>query len=181
MWMMSVIRIVLFGCALSVFVCVSLCGLFYRQPDQAVQDQADQRMLEQIFDIPTGLALVSYDGYPPQVGFGQREGLDISAVYKLDDVQEAEFVQRATAAGWQPLPVPGETRLCIEAFQSSGVEVKVPWESQTGVFVCKTAGNNVLYAENTRPCSKAGQLDDIIIGVLSTDSNRLFVAIRATY
>ncbi|MBN1975792.1 MAG: hypothetical protein JW918_00190 [Anaerolineae bacterium] len=158
-----------------------LCSSFYPQPDQATQDQADQQALGRFFGIPSDLELVSYDGYPPQVGFGQREGLDISAVYRFDDAQEEEFIQQATSAGWQPLPVPEDVRLRIEAFEAGGIKVKVPWRAQTGIFSCKTAGNNVMYAEETIPCSAVDNLGDIVIGVLDTDSNRLFVAVRAAY
>lgn len=175
--LVSLSYILIASCACLFF----LCSPFYPQPDQAAQDQMDQQALVRIFDIPSDLELVSYDGYPPQVGFGQREGLDISAVYQLDDVQEEEFIRQATAAGWQTLPVPKDVRSRIEMFEAGEIEVKVPWQVQAGLFSCRTAGNNVMYAEETSPCSAVDELDDIVIGVLDTDSNRLFVAVRAAY
>ena len=73
-------------------------------------DERDQRALRNHFSIPPSFNLVRYDGYPEMVGFGQREGLDISAVYELTDEQLAEFVNSISSRGWQKLPIPDQLK-----------------------------------------------------------------------
>jgi hypothetical protein len=123
-----------------------------------------------------GYELISYTGYPARAGFGQREGLEISAVYKLTDHQTTKFVSDSKSDGWQSLPIPWEVRSKI-FFR----EMAVPLEAQTGIYVCRTAGNEVLRSRDTKPCSCVNRLNDVIIGVLDTTSNTLYLTIRSGY
>lgn len=143
---------------------------------QAVQDWVDERALRKQLAIPAGFDLVSYDGYPSMAGFGQREGLEISARYRLDGEQAAAFATRARANGWQPLPIPDATRSKIR-FQG----LKVPLDAQQGLYLCRTAGDDVLHARETRSCDAANSLHDIILGVLDTSTGELSAVIRAGY
>lgn len=43
-------------------------------------------------------------------------------------------IKQAIAAGWQSVPIPEDVRSRIEVFEAGGIEVKVPWQVQTGIF-----------------------------------------------
>lgn len=176
---------ILIGCLVLMFllcllgICAVSIGLgpgLLRNHGQEFQDQIDQRALSDLFDLPGGLTLVAYDGYPAMVGFGQREGLSLNAAYVLTDQQETEFIRRAIARGWEPLPMPESLRVHIPI-----QGLKVPLEVQSGLFYCRTAGDNVLHAAKTSPCAEAGSMNDIIIGVLDSSQNRLMVEVRSGY
>lgn len=153
-------------------VTVHACGM----PPQAIQDQLDRRALREQFNVPAGYALVSYDGFPSMVGFGQREGLEISAVYQLDREQLEDFLQDAPIAGWEPLPIPRDIRAKI-LYQG----VNVPLDLQNGLFICRTAGDNVLHAKVTRHCSEVDYLPDVILGIFDPAQDKLYLVIRSGY
>jgi hypothetical protein len=142
------------------------------------QDAAHRSLarLRGIFGIPEGCELVSYDGYPSTVGFGQREGLALSAVYRLDGSQAREFVDRSLSEGWRELPVPDSVTACIP-FQG----LTVPLGAMQGIYTCRTAGDNVLYAASTRPVEEAGSVHDVLIGVFDSETNLLSVEVRSAY
>lgn len=142
----------------------------------AIQAWLDQRALRRHFAIPTGFDLASYDGYPAMVGLGQRESLELSAHYRLDGEQAAAYLEKALATDWQPLPMPDSIRSKI-LFQG----MKIPLDAQEGIYFCHTAGDDVLHARETRPCAEVDYLHDIIIGVLDTSTNDLYVVIRSGY
>ena len=144
--------------------------------DQPVQDAGDRERLREIFAIPGDAELVSYSGFPPTMGFGQREGLSISACYLLSDEQEDSFMENAPCRGWRPLPIPAEV---LKAIPFEGLEV--PLDLQEGLYTCRTAGDNVLWACETRPVEEADAVLDIVLGVLDTAGNRLYVQVRAGY
>jgi hypothetical protein len=148
------------------------CG----QPPQNIQDQLDQRSLRKQFNLPAGYDLVSYVGYPSMVGFGQREGLEISAVYRLDEVQLEDFLQDAPIEGWEPLPIQQSVRRKI-LYQG----MNVPLDLHSGLYVCRTAGDNVLHAKATRSCSEVDVLPDIILGVFDPEEDKLYLVIRSGY
>jgi hypothetical protein len=148
------------------------CGL----PPQPIQDQLDQQALRRQFNLPAGYDPVSYDGYPSMVGFGQREGLEISIVYRLDEKQLEDFLLDAPIEGWKPLPIPQAVRRKI-LYQG----MNVPLDLQSGLYVCRTAGDNVLHARQTRSCSDVDTLHDIILGVFDPAEDKLYLVIRSGY
>jgi hypothetical protein len=135
----------------------------------------DERALRRRFGVPSSFERIVYRGYPSMVGFGQREGLDISAAYRLTDRQESTFLA-ATSDGWAALPIPDDVRSRI-LFRG----LPVPLEAQNGLFLCRTAGDDVLHANHTQPCGQVRDLHDVILGVLDTDRHELHVVIRAGY
>lgn len=145
-------------------------------PSQPAQDSGDQAQLRRIFGIPEGCELVSYDGYPSTVGFGQREGLALSAVYRLDGSQAREFVDSSLSEGWRELPIPESVRIRIP-FQG----LTVPLGAMHGIYTCRTAGDNVLYAASTHPVEEAGSVQDILIGVFDSETSLLSVEVRSAY
>ena len=149
-------------------------GMFgYPYPSQ---DQLDQRSLRRHFDLPSGLELVEYDGYPAEVGFGQREALRIRAVYQLSEKQAGAFSHRSAEKWWLPLPIPADVRDRIRRYVAPG-----PLELSSGLYLCRTAGHNVLHAWITRPCAVVERQNDVILGVFDPDTNRLYLQVGAGY
>ena len=141
-----------------------------------IQDRLDQRALRRHFDLPSGLELVEYDGYPSEVGFGQREGLNIRAVYQLSDKEAGKFGRRFAERGWSPLPIPADIQQRIRRYAAPG-----PIELASGLYVCRTAGHNVLHAWITRPCAAVERQNDVILGVFDPDTNRLYLQVASGY
>jgi hypothetical protein len=152
-------------------VALSGCGLA-----QSLQDRMDRRQLQRRFGIPGGAELVSYEGYPSMVGFGQREGLRVDAVYRLTDAQERVFMESSLARDWRTLPIPA-----AERDRMKGYAGEVPLDSERGVYLARTAGNDVMRAKETVPVSEVDHLADLILGVLDSDTNLLHVRIASGY
>ena len=53
--------------------------LFVATSCQWLTDSSDKSALVKHFKIPDNAEMIVYDGFPTMVGFGQREGLNISA------------------------------------------------------------------------------------------------------
>ena len=120
--------------------------------------------------------MVEYEGFPSMVGFGQREGLQISPRFVLTQEQAPEYAEWAVADGWEPLPIP-EAILSKILFQG----IRVPLDLSTGRYVCRVAGDSVLISRETQPCAEVDILPDLILGVLDTTTSRLCTVIRAGY
>lgn len=143
---------------------------------QQLQDVRDRQALRRLFGIPRTVEIVAYSGFPWMNGFGQREGLSIGATYQWTPRQLDRFLKTRIPEGWEPLPV-------AESVRSEPLlrNLDVRLDVRTGFYLCRTAGDNVLYAKRTRPCSCVERLNDIILGVLDTDARRLFVVVRSGY
>ena len=140
------------------------------------QDDMDKAQLHRHFNIPPGTQLIEYNGYPARVGFGQREGLQVSATYRFTEGELAAWLPQARSNGWQPLPIPSEIRKKI-LYKG----LKVDLDAVQGLYVCRTAGDNVLHAKKTRPCGEVQRMNDIIIGTLDPVSRQLRVTVRSSY
>lgn len=159
--------------------CLLCAGLFATSLfgfPQPIQDYLDQHSMLQHFDLPSGLQLIEYDRYPAVAGFGQREGLNIRAVYQLSDEQADEIERRHVKNGWSHLPVSAETRHKIQPYVDPS-----PLELSTGMYFCRTAGDNVLHARQTYPCGAVERLNDVIFGAFDTETNRLYLQVGSGY
>jgi len=143
---------------------------------QPLQDMIDRAALRALFGLPMGAELVEYQGFPPMVGFGQREGLRLRAVYDLSQAEGAAFLEQARDRGWEPLPV------------SAGLlghipfrEIPAPLDRTRGLFLCRTAGDQVLYPASTRGCLEVLRLNDLIFGVYDSAERRVWVSVQAGY
>jgi hypothetical protein len=141
-----------------------------------IQDWLDRRAMQRHFELPRGFDLVDYDGYPPMVESIQREGLQISAVYQLNETQAERFTHQAQNRGWETLPLPPQTYA-----KTKHLREVVPLLTQTGICICRTAGNDVLHARHTRPCASVGRLSDVILGIFDGQTNKLFPVISSGY
>lgn len=152
-----------------------LAAAFVLLACQATDDR-DREQLLRHFGIPPDTQVIEYHGYPARVGFGQREGLQVSATYRFTEGQLAAWLPQARSNGWQPLPIPAETR---QKIPYKGL--KVDLDAAQGLYLCRTAGDNVLYAKKTRPCGEVQRMNDIIIGILDPDTRQLSVTVRSSY
>ena len=143
---------------------------------QGVQDAIDQAALRRRFGLPRRAEVVNYRGYPSMVGFGQREGLGLSATFQLEPEPAQAFLERAAEAGWEPLPI--EAGL-VERIPFR--ELEVPLNLSQGAYLCLTAGNEVLHAKHTRSCDEVVQFHDIIFGVFDSTTNQVWVTVRSGY
>lgn len=176
---MGIKMIVLLVIVLVLGACLCLGGLAvlglsgYPQP---IQDLRDQRALHQLFELPDGLQLVAYAGYPSIVGFGQREGLTLRAVYQVPDRREQAVERWLEAQGFAPLPVPADTAELIRPYLHPDV-----LEISQGRYLCRTAGNNVLYARETRRCEQVASLNDVIYAAYDPQARRLSLEVSSGY
>lgn len=166
------------------------------------QDVSDRREVRRHFHLPEETTVLEYDGYPGMVGFGQREGLQIRAVFQLSDAQVETIVKEGNRDGWRKLPVPPEI---LAKLPFDNAKNKIPISAKSGYFLCKTVGSDVLTAgENqTSLCEKAPgtlqcselmspeeakksdkckyRFNDQILGVLDLRDNKLYTSIGSTY
>lgn len=150
--------------------------LFFTNSCQWLTDRSDKSALEKHFEIPENAEMIAYDGFPTTVGFGQREGLNISAKYLLSDEDMNEWIRIMQTKGLKKLP--------IEDKYKSKLWFKdklIPMETKTGYYYCRTAGNDVLNTKETKPCAEVDSLNDIIFAILDIEKNDLSVIITSGY
>ncbi len=143
---------------------------------QPLQDRIDRAALRALFGVPAGAELVAYQGYPPMVGFGQREGLRLRAVYGLSQAEAEAFLRQARDGGWQPLPI-GADLIRHIPFQ----EIPAPLDRTQGLFLCRTAGDQVLHPASTADCLAVRRLNDLIFGVYDSAERRVWISVQAGY
>jgi hypothetical protein len=113
-------------------------------------DRSDRRALIKQCQVPSYARIKEYNGFPAMNGFGQREGLKLSAKYNLPRNRVTEFENSLKEKGsqWAPLPIPPDVLKRIR-FKFSSVDLN----SSNGFFRCRTAGDNVLRMQDTSSCS----------------------------
>lgn len=139
------------------------------------QDASDQAALRRLFSLPNDVQIVHYEGFPSQVGFGQREGLYLVAHYQLTPEQVSVWANDAPA-GWEPLPMPMEVQAQMDAFRFEALR-----DGQEGYYFCRTAGDNVLHAKETRPCTAVKDPLDLIAGVVDLATGEMVVQVQSFY
>ncbi|MBL8920330.1 MAG: hypothetical protein JNJ54_15795 [Myxococcaceae bacterium] len=118
------------------------------------QDQSDQRRLRDLCGLPANARVISWKGYPSQVGFGQREGLTLEGTFR----PEREWSKGAS--GYRRMPWP----TAVEAIRGFGRSASAPaWVLAATALRCETAGNDVLFAGRTRPCDTGPTPNDLIV------------------
>jgi len=140
------------------------------------QDVADQTELRRLFSLPDDAQILHYEGFPSTMGFGQREGLRISARYKLTPEQVARWSENARSNGWQELPIPPDVKRRMAAFRVEGFG-----DVEKGFYLCQTAGNNVLHATSTKQCAAVEKQNDIILGVLDALTGEMNTMVQSSY
>lgn len=143
---------------------------------QVITDETDKAALKKHFEIPDDAEMIAYEGYPETVGFGQREGLSISAKYKLNEVDMKEWIKNLQHKGLKKLPIEPECRSKLW-FNNK----MIPLNTQTGYYFCRTAGDDVLNATETKPCDAIDYLKDIIFAILDTEKKELSVIVKSGY
>ncbi|MCW8810166.1 MAG: hypothetical protein OQJ93_06860 [Ignavibacteriaceae bacterium] len=143
---------------------------------QWLTDSSDKSALEKHFDIPDDAEMIAYDGFPTMVGFGQREGLNISAKYLLSNEDMNEWIKNMQTKGLKKLPIDPECKSKLW-FKDK----LIPTETENGYYYCKTAGDDVLNATETRSCDEVDNLNDIIFAILDTEKKELSVIVTSGY
>jgi hypothetical protein len=132
------------------------------------------------------------------VGFGQREGLQIQAVFQLPEARVEEIARVGERTGWRKLPVAPEILAKLPFTNTRGRRINIPFPAAGGYYLCKTVGSDVLYADErgTYLCENhAGTLrceamdsrkcrysfSDQILGVLIPREKKLYTFIGSTY
>jgi hypothetical protein len=57
----------------------------------------------------------------------------------------------------------------------------IPLDAKNGYYFCRTAGNDVLKAKETKPCDEVDNPNDIIFAILDTDNKELSVIVTSGY
>lgn len=120
-------------------------------------------------------------------GFGQREGLHLSARYKLEESDRADFIKNSKDEGWESLPISAEIREKIPPGKS-----RLNLDLDSGLFRCHYAGDNALYAEETQPCyftlsgefwggSTKRRLNDMILSIYDQKTGEISAEIFSFY
>jgi len=143
---------------------------------QWLTDNSDKTALQKHFEIPDDAEMIAYDGFPTMVGLGQREGLTISAKYKLNDEDMNSWLKNVQHKGLKKLPIFPDCRGKLW-FNDKLISL----DTQTGYYFCRTAGNDVLKAEKTKSCDEVDNLNDIIFAILDTEKKELSVIITSDY
>ena len=143
---------------------------------QFITDESDKEALKRHFEIPDDAEMIAYNGSPPMSGFGQREGLTISARYSLNVDDMNRWIKKMKRKGLIKLPIEPECRRKLW-FKDKLILL----ETQTGYYYCRTAGNDVLNATETKSCEEVNYLKDIIFALLDTEKNELSVIIKSGY
>jgi len=150
--------------------------LFITNSCQVITDNSDKAALNERFEIPDDAEMIAYDRFSTMVGFGQREGLTISAKYLLNDEDMNEWINNMQTKGLKKLPLESEckSKLWFD-------DKLIPIETETGYYYCRTAGNDVLNATETKPCDEVENLNDIIFAILDIEKKELSVIITSGY
>lgn len=150
--------------------------LFVITSCKPVTDAIDKAALKKHFEIPDDAELIAYNGFPPMVGFGQREGLTISAKYKLNDKDIKSWIKNVQHKGLKKLPIESgcKNKLWFK-------DKLIPLDAQTGYYFCRTAGDDVLNATETKPCDEVDYLNDAILAILDTEKRELSVIVTSGY
>jgi len=143
---------------------------------QWLTDRSDKAALEEHFEIPDDAEMIAYDGFPTMVGFGQREGLTISAKYKLSDEDMRGWIQKVQYKRLKKLPVEEK---CMGKLWFK--DKLIPLDAKNGYYFCRTAGNDVLIAEVTKPCDDVEYPNDLIFAILDTEKKELSVIVTSGY
>lgn len=150
--------------------------LFITNSCQWLTDRSDKSALEKHFEIPDDAEMIAYDGFPTMVGLGQREGLNISAKYLLNDEDMNDWIKNMRTKGLKNLPMEPDCKSKLW-FKDK----LVPLETKTGYYFCRTAGNDVLNATETKSCDEVDNLNDIIFAILNTEKKELSVIVTSGY
>ncbi|HVG38565.1 MAG TPA: hypothetical protein VM870_04720 [Pyrinomonadaceae bacterium] len=153
------------------FVVLSGCAACFQS-----QEASDQAQLRRHFAIPADARVVEYKGFPETSGFGQREGLHLSARYHLTPGQMSAWAASARAKGWESLPPPPEVAQRMAFF---GGEKLIG--VRDGLYLCRTAGDDVLHAILTKPCAAVEKPNDILMGAADTGTGEIMVTVSSSY
>jgi hypothetical protein len=132
------------------------------------RDVADQRRVRVLCGLFPDATVVEWHGFPSQIGFGQREGLAISGRFRPGPGWSA------ASAGYRPAPWPA-ARVAVDERFRLGLVI----DGAIAVR-CEAAGDDVLFAQSTRPCDTQPTMNDVILCVLEP-AGEVRAVVRSAY
>jgi hypothetical protein len=164
----------------------------------------DQQQLRKHFKIASNTEMLEFSASPPNNGW-QREGLKVQAIFQLSKKEMDAIIKEGHKSGWRNLPIPDRTIVKLPFTNSvDQVKINIPFNTE-GMFLCKTVGDNVLYASESKTalcenqagtlhCTEAMSLEeaersskckrrfgDQILEILEFNTQKLYVFIGSTY
>jgi hypothetical protein len=147
------------------------------------QDDLDRDEVRRLCGLPAEARVSSWHGYPAQMGFGQREGLYLHGEFELPARAWAAWFGSVPPADYQALPLSASARAAALSVltRRHTLQFVLPELAGLGFVRCRTAGNNVLYARQTRACDAVAAPDDIILCVANRFTRRVSARVRSMY
>lgn len=169
---------------------------------------SDESILRAEFNVPKEATVVSYKAHPDQNAW-VREGLDIEIIFQLSGQDYEAYVADAERDGlWQPLPIPeeflmrmGAIESRLEAYKSrtqlsqskaprkilTGTQLLnefvalLPETPKAGLFQCRSAGDNIMYAPKTIHTRLDRDLNDFMLAMLDHERERIVIRVNTSY
>lgn len=142
----------------------------------ACERPTDEEVLRRTFAVPRVARLVSIETRPKMAGTFGREGLAIDAVFSFGpDELSAYRVRLEKDPTWRPLPPPGEILGRLPA------GMLLPLEAASGVWACRTAGDDLMHARKSDCLARTGALNDAMFALLDFDRRTLRVTVKTAY
>jgi len=137
---------------------------------------SDEEVLRRTFAIPQAAKLLSLEATPKRADRPGREGLRIDAVFGFGPDELAAYrVRLEKDPSWRPLPPVEEV---LRRLPASG---PLPLDAKSGVWTCRTAGNDLMHARKSDCMNRPGNLADFMLAVLDADRRVLRVRVKTTY
>ncbi len=137
---------------------------------------SDEEVLRRTFAVPRVARLISIASPPKGAGAPGSDGLTIDAVFSFGPDELAAYgVRLENDPTWRPLPPPAALldRLPRGAHP--------PFDAASGVWACRTAGDDLMRARTSDCMARTGHLDGVMVAVLDRDRRTLRVHVRTEY
>ena len=160
----------------SFLICSLITSLLIFMPDCSSQSTIDKRMLRKQCHIPEYATQIYFKGYPDDLGFGQREGIEMEGRFQLSKSDVEKFEIEALRDNWQKSPVPDTI-----IWRINQVDATIKLKINNGLYRCYTAGNNVEYAQNTIPIEQVKTPNDLIVSIYNRENGQIYALIKSSY
>lgn len=141
---------------------------------QAAVNDWDASRIRVEFDVPPEAEIVYWDAKPESSSMlSPRESLDVEVIFQFDVTAFEKYVLSARRAeNWRTLPIPDD------CFPPHSPRYKLTVSPVTGLFQCRTAGDNIMRATKTIRGELDEPVNDFMLGILDFDQRQLIVKVR---
>ena len=95
--------------------------------------------------------------------------------------RQVEGIRRTYENSGRPLPTPGSVYFPTVEQVWERWSKRLPLDAASGVWACRTAGDDLMRARKSDCSERPGDLNDFMFAVLDTDRRTLRVAVHTTY